>query len=409
LPTPASSSVYLVLTPFFPTESDFPGSFVYDHLRALQKTVSESIVVIKLVDGLRSSVRSPYVFRGFPVFPLPFTDLPSLILPGLFHRANWRRLKQLVEKHVTPLGRVTIVHAHVTYPCGDLALALARHARVPVVLHHHGLDVIGKRQGRLLRGPLRNAHSVYLERRLVPLLNAVDLNVGVSSKVLGCLDDLPGFRNPNRYVLLNGLHTGDFFRQERPNEPRCFTIGCVANFIPIKGQMVLLRALALLRREGNVPAFRAIFIGRGPTLETCKRFSEDAGLSGIVDFQPTRPHADLNSFYNSIDLFVMPSHYEALGCVYLEALQVGCPIIGVRGMGVEDVLTEEDKAVSLIDPEDFHQLATLIRYRMSNPTLRSSYDFDILPMTERFVEVLRAKGILASLNLGAPCRHLPTE
>lgn len=75
------------------------------------------------------------------------------------------------------------------------------------------------------------------------------------------------------------------------------------------------------------PKARFQIIGNGPEKQRLKRYCEDKGLSGHVDWRGdlTR-YAVLDAFRNSQSLY-LNSHYEGWGAVCLEAMACGCFLI----------------------------------------------------------------------------------
>jgi glycosyltransferase involved in cell wall biosynthesis len=63
-------------------------------------------------------------------------------------------------------------------------------------------------------------------------------------------------------------------------------------------------------------------------------------------------------------VFALPSSYEGLGCVYLEAMACAKPAIGCRGQGIEEII-EHGRTGMLVTPENEHELTdsmlTLLR------------------------------------------------
>ena len=72
---------YLVITPFFPTESSFRGPFICDQVRAIKKTGRYRDVLVSA--GLPFDRRTSYDYKGITVRLFPFLQMPSLILNGL--------------------------------------------------------------------------------------------------------------------------------------------------------------------------------------------------------------------------------------------------------------------------------------------------------------------------------------
>jgi glycosyltransferase involved in cell wall biosynthesis len=78
---------------------------------------------------------------------------------------------------------------------------------------------------------------------------------------------------------------------------------------------------------------------------------------------------DLQLAYAAADLFVLPSRYESLGFVYLEALAHGTPVIGVRTGGVAEIVEQNGVGTLLDAHTGVGELARTIRSVLANPTL----------------------------------------
>src|SRR5690606_10263582 len=135
----------------------------------------------------------------------------------------------------------------------------------------------------------------------------------------------------------NGVDKSKFFQKKSLKHSGIFHIGCVANFSSIKDQITLIKATEILINQSN-PNIKVTFVGTGPTRGKCEEYIYKNNLSKFFNFIDSIPHRQLNDFYNEIDLFVLPSYYEALGCVYLEAYSTGTPFVGVYDQGIEELI-----------------------------------------------------------------------
>ncbi len=138
---------YVVLTPFFPTEENFYGPFIYDQVKALQKIGSYEIVVIKLVGSGEDHV---YDYQGITVHQVKVLDLPSFILPGIFNGLNFKKILNRLDNLLGgKLNTIKYIHGHVSYPCGVLTSLLAKRIGAVSIIQHHGFDVMGYSNGRI--------------------------------------------------------------------------------------------------------------------------------------------------------------------------------------------------------------------------------------------------------------------
>ena len=377
------NAIYLLITPYFPSENDFRGSYILDQAKAIRKLSNYDIKIIKLCneDG-------NYEYEGFEIIQLKTLHLPSNILPGFFHFYNYMKLKKLLKKFVN-INEIKMIHAHSIYPAGNLAYSLKKEFDIKTLIQYHGLSVFQTNLGRLLKGKLKTIHNSYIENKYLKIANDIDLNIGVSNKVINQLKKYPKFSNKT-YILYNGIDTTKFFKIDLININKVYTIGCIANFWEIKDQITLLKAINQLKNL----SIKVIFIGSGPDLNFCKKYVKENELNKIVEFRKEVSHEKLNEFYNNIELFVLPSFYEALGCVYMEALQVGKPIIAVKNQGIEELLNTKDKEYFLINKSNVNELIELILFHYNNKNHEFvNYNFDINIYIQKFLHDLEGNNI----------------
>ena len=354
---------YLIITPFFPSKESHNGSYIYDQINEIKNQTNFNIRVIKVVSLFSTEIN--YEYNGFKVSILKMLDIPFFILPGLFNFINKNRIFALLKRD--NIKSIAVVHGHVTYPSAFLSNCIADKYKCKSIVQHHGLDVLQLMNGR--NSFLRNLQRSYLIRKGTNYLNKVDLNVGVSIKVLSELNSINGYIPKAECVLYNGVDTSKFYPKEKKNN-KYYTIGCVANFWKIKDHITLIKAVELLLIEGVVN-IKLRLIGEGVELAVCKQYVKDKRLNKYIYFERETSHDELNDFYNSIELFIMPSYYEALGCVYLEAWATNTPFIGVESQGISELVPLPE--FMLVKKQDVDGLKDKILYFM-NSNIETEFD-----------------------------------
>ena len=82
----------------------------------------------------------------------------------------------------------------------------------------------------------------------------------------------------------------------------------------IKDQITLIKAVEILLKEG-FEDIKVTFIGTGVTRTECEEYVQRQELNNYFEFKNEVDHRQLNAFYNTLDLFVLPSYWDAFGCV----------------------------------------------------------------------------------------------
>lgn len=352
-----------MLTPFFPHPNSYRGSYLLDQAKAIKRQTNARLKVI-ILSTFYSSLNSNYTIEGIDCLCFKIIDFPSFIFPGFFNKINTIRFKRFLQKNNIVISSETYVHGHINYPSNFLLTFLKKSFNAKTILQHHALDILQYETGTKI--PFLKAIQNYIiNNHFASSHPFIDAHIVVSSKVKEKLLKIDSSLNGKTIVCFNGVDTTKFFEKKIKGPSTYFKIGCVANFWKLKDHMTLLRAVKILSDKG-LKNVKIQFVGEGPTLNACKKFAFKHHID--CDFTIQKKHTELINFYNDIDLFVLPSYYEAFGCVYLESLACGTPFVAVKGQGIEDTIDEKFKHIQLIDKKNDKQLSKIIEHFYTDKT-----------------------------------------
>jgi glycosyltransferase involved in cell wall biosynthesis len=335
----------LTLTPFFPsTEDPGQGGFIAEPL-ALMKNfgiVSEVIAAQPFYRRARYTKAPPAAWQKY--FSIPGNA--GLPMSGAFLAACI--LPIILKKHrETPFD---VIHAHAALPCGHAAAIVGNRLSIPFVVSVHGLDAFFTRQAGAVTG-------IWCRRVAKRVYGSAGAVICISEKVR---EQIISNTHANITVVYNGVDTEKFFPEvESSSEPKVLSVG---NLIATKGHALLLYAFSRLRRD--VPDCSLEIIGEGPERKKLGDLAAELGIANSVQFHGRQRREYIAEAMRRCSLFVLPSSYEGLGCVYLEAMACAKPAIGCHGQGIEEVI-EHGKSGMLITPGNEHELThamlTLLR------------------------------------------------
>jgi glycosyltransferase involved in cell wall biosynthesis len=134
---------------------------------------------------------------------------------------------------------------------------------------------------------------------------------------------------------------------------------------PRKNVSMLLDAFARVRAA--MPDINLAIIG-DPPREIDVSKCEQLGLTQAVQFLPARSQTSLIPYYQSAELFVLPSTQEGLSISMLEAMACGLPVISTRCGGPEGVI-QDGLTGRLTTNDDADSYADAILSVLSDPIL----------------------------------------
>jgi teichuronic acid biosynthesis glycosyltransferase TuaC len=345
----------LTLTPFYPTAADdASGCFIAESVAELQRQGIESSVIA--VHPIHHShpgpdpKAPPATWKKY--FCLPGN--PGLSSAGQFlHAALKFHVRQLHARHP-----ISLIHAHAALPCGQAAMLLARDLGIPFVVTVHGLDAFSTRQ---VPGWFGRRCSSVSKRVYAAAARVVCISEHVARRVQEGIGD-----SVRISVVYNGVDSS-LFTPAGGSGVSDDVILSVGNLIPIKGHELLLRSVAAIAPDH--PQVQCRIIGDGPERAPLQELARELRIEDRIHFLGRRPRAEVAAAMRNCTLFALPSWYEGLGCVYLEAMSAERPTIACRGQGIEEVIRHGENGW-LIEPKNLDDLTTALRTLLSDRPLR---------------------------------------
>lgn len=345
----------LTLTPFYPSQQDdAAGCFVSEPLDWLAKAgVANSVFAVQPFYRAKLHAReSGAATKWLRYFSLPGgVGLPTA---GAFLFA--RIVGQVRELQRSQ--QIDLVHAHGPLPCGHAAMLLNSELGLPYVVSVHGLDVFSTEQvhGRAGQWCRRISQRVYRASRRV-----VCISEHVREQVLEGTG--PTCRTS---VVYNGVDPELFSpRNDSPSGgPVVLSVG---NLIPIKGHELLIRAVASLAPD--FPALTLDIIGDGAERSRLEVLARELKIDQSVRFLGRQSRHAVAEAMRQCTIFALPSRYEGLGCVYLEAMSAGKPVIGCREQGIAEIIQHGSNGF-LVGPGNERELTLALAMLLRDETRR---------------------------------------
>src|SRR5262245_2353697 len=245
----------------------------------------------------------------------------------------------------------------------------ARPGRVSVIWHAHDFFCQRPLSAQLLR------HARH------GLVGAIGISEAVSDDLRTLLPGIPVA------TILNGIDVQEFDRPEitpadldrlaglPPASPGTVRVGMIATYARWKGQDLLLRAMARLRKTRPDLPVRVYIVG-GPIYMTQAQWSREelrelaAGLPnardvGFIDFQ-----AETARVYAALDVVVHAStRPEPFGLMIVEAMASGKAVVVTQAGGAAELFTPDVDAIGF-PLADEAALAAAIERLVGDPALR---------------------------------------
>jgi len=240
--------------------------------------------------------------------------------------------------------KIDVIHTHNTQPFFDGTLG-AMLSGVKAVIHTDHV--------RSFPDKLR-----YMFAEWVMSLYAYKV-VGVSDDTCNNLIKYEHISRKKIVTIVNGIDESiyniDIDREKKKQElgvnKQGWVIGLGARLSKQKGIIYLLRAMPSILKE--LPDLTLVIAGQGECRNELEDEAKKLGVDGSIVF--AGPRLDMPEVLKVFDLFVLPSLYEGLPMVLLEAMAARCPVVATDVGGNYMAITHgvNGSLVEAANPEVF--------------------------------------------------------
>lgn len=277
----------------------------------------------------------PDVVNGIPVLRI---DVPGVVARR--DAVGILRVRREASEYVRDF-RPDVVHAHDAPPALWLYLQAARGPRPPILLTLHN---VMRQHYPEIGGALSGLRT---------LLQEVDWVTGVSQDVVDDARVLEPSIAGRLSLVSTGIRSPDAGAAPVRDGPS--RLLCVGRLVTQKGFDRALRATAILAARRDVTLTIA---GDGPLRDELVAQAHALGIAERVEFLGRVSGERVQELLSGAIVVVMPSRFEGLPLVALEAAWAARPVVGTAAPGLSEAVVHGETGL-LVDGDD-HALADAI-------------------------------------------------
>ena len=328
----------LHLLSWFPTPDDPTlGNFCVRMIDALPEDCHS--VILSVCDG-KNMTKS---FEVKEIEGAHHTHVQIYIRPpkvSAIRKLKMLRMYQYGLKYIKKrFFKPDLIHLHVAYPLGQVALLWKKLYGYKYVLTEHW-TIYQPQNKDVLVGELK--------KKIVQIANNASLIMPVSLDLQRCME---GHGIHNRFKVIYNLVNTDMFKL-KPCIDSSLRTNLRGNDMHGKKQMLhistlrdeaknfsgILRTIEKLRQQRDDFELHVIHDYDAPEFKT---FVKEHNLEDCIIFHGKKTSAEVAQAYQDADFFVLFSNFENLPCVIVEAFASGVPVLSTAVGGIAEILSPE--------------------------------------------------------------------
>ena len=239
-----------------------------------------------------------------------------------------------------------VIHAHVLGFGSSIGAMIKEELGCPLVVTTHGSDTtIPVNQGKYedLRRYCENADLI------------ISVSYALENRLKKCETDA------KIVTIHNGYNEEGLTPSDDKIDCSCLQ---VSNLIELKQIPVTIRAFEKIYQK--YPQARLTIIGQGPDRAELEKLCDDLNVRDAVIFAGQVQHQEVLAHMSKTQFYIMPSVREGLPISYLEAMGMGCIVVGTATEGIAEIIEHGENGF-LVQPGDYNSIAIDVCACIDNP------------------------------------------
>ena len=395
----------LVLSRMYPQTMDSTaGIFVHNQLKQITKVGCQVKVICPVPYAPKILWFNPKwkkyeqipeydITRGIPAYYPRYIRSPGKWFHSISCYTLYHGVKKILDSVIREF-KPHVLYAYSATPDGYAGLMLKRKHNIPFACSFRGSDIniypkYDRRTFCLTQRVISGADQITTVSNALKVVAETIAKPKREIQVVynGC--DLETFAYNKEYRLQIRKELGISLKEK--------VIIFVGHLLRSKGTYELMDAFIRLRLK--YPDLHLILVGEGPEYKALNEIASSNGLNKEVHLVRRKPHSEIPRWLNAADIFALPSYYEGLPNVVLEAMACRLPVVATKVGGIPEAVVDGETGI-LIDAKNTGQLRGAMEKMINDKEFRitaghkghllAKKKFDAKSNAKKFVKALRS-------------------
>lgn len=313
----------LWLASWFPNECNpLAGDFIKRHAEALSLYQPVHVIHVEKIPNdkktfAKTAEETDAVYPRLSFAIKYYSVVRILLLEKVFSffYSLWC-YRSLIKQYIKRNGKPSLLHIHIAERCGWVALYYKWIYRIPyIITEQHTIYLPDAKH-------YEKGVGFFSSIGLKLIYRNASLVTPVSETLANALKQK--FAVKKTRVIYNVVNTSIFYPVEKSRENVAPVFVHISTLTPQKNPELMLEAFTLLKHQYQTNFVLHIV---GPQRQHLVELAEQLNIHDNIVWRKETSQPNLAALMHSADAFVLYSRYETFGCVNIEAMACGLPVI----------------------------------------------------------------------------------